>query len=275
MAHSRPAPKAESLFAGLLRRTARKRLPATEIFALRVDGEDHPVRLRRSERARRFTLRVKPGTGDIVLTAPAWARLEEVQDFAERHTGWVAARLATAVRRVPFAPGAIIPVRGLPHRIVHRPGARGVVWVATGADGHPELHVAGQAEHVERRVLDHLKTEARRDLVAAVARYTNRLGRPAKQITVRDQTTRWGSCSASGVLSFSWRLILAPPFVLDYLAAHEVAHLKEMNHSSRFWRLLRDLCPETDQAQAWMRANGSVLHGFGPAAGYRPEPDDL
>ena len=80
---------------------------------------------------------------------------------------------------------------------------------------------------------------------------------------MRDQSSRWGSCNSDGVLSFSWRLILAPPFVLDYLAAHEVAHLVEMNHSVRFWRVVARICPEMDRAKAWITAHGNDLHRYG------------
>jgi predicted metal-dependent hydrolase len=218
---------------------------------------------------------VKPGTGEIVLTLPKRAGIGEARAFAKRHERWVETRLESANDRIPFAHGAMVPVRDVIHRIVHRPGARGVVWVENGVDGTPELHVAGDAAFIERRLVDYLKAEARQALVAAVARYTARLGKSASRVTVRDQTTRWGSCSATGVLSFSWRLVLAPPFVLDYLAAHEVAHLKEMNHSARFWRTLRDLSPDTDRAKAWMQANGARLHAYGPAAGHRPAADAL
>jgi hypothetical protein len=116
---------------------------------------------------------------------------------------------------------------------------------------------------VARRVRDFLEAEAKRDLSAAVKRYTARLGVDASRITVRDTKSRWGSCSAKGALNFSWRLILAPPFVLDYLAAHEVGHLKEMNHSSRFWRVVHGLCPRTDEAEDWLKRHGTELHRFG------------
>ena len=94
-------------------------------------------------------------------------------------------------------------------------------------------------------------------------RYTDALGVKFKRISVRDQSSRWGSCNSDGVLSFSWRLILAPPFVLDYLAAHEVAHLVEMNHSARFWRVVARICPEMDRAKAWINAHGNELHRYG------------
>jgi predicted metal-dependent hydrolase len=142
----------------------------------------------------------------------------------------------------------------------------GTVWTETGGDGRRLLCVATHdATHVSRRITDFLKREAKRDLEAAVARYTERLGVEVKRISIRDQVSRWGSCSTSGALSFSWRLVLAPRFVLDYLAAHEVAHLLEMNHSPRFWRLLGRICPDMERAKAWLDARGTDLHRYGMA----------
>ena len=108
-----------------------------------------------------------------------------------------------------------------------------------------------------------LRREAKRELEAASLRYARELGLVIRRVTVRDQSSRWGSCSTTGVLSFSWRLILAPHHVLDYLAAHEVAHLVEMNHSAKFWRLVRRLCPDHERAKAWLDAHGADLHRYG------------
>jgi predicted metal-dependent hydrolase len=249
--------------------------PSTDRFRLTIGAEAHTVTLKRSAQAKRFTLRVKSGTGDIVLTVPTWAKLADATLFAERHTGWIATRLAKVATRVAFAPGVLVPLRGTPHRIVHRPGGRGFVRLAIVEDGSPELQVAGDLPHLERRLTDFFKAEAKRDLAEAVARHAARLGKPVKRIVVRDQTSRWGSCSSGAVLSFSWRLVLAPPWILDYLAAHEVAHLAEMNHGPRFWRILNDLCPRTEEAKIWLRANGGALHALGPAAGKAPDADDI
>jgi predicted metal-dependent hydrolase len=125
------------------------------------------------------------------------------------------------------------------------------------------IMVAGAAAHLRRRVIDFLKREARRDLEPRVLHYARALGVAVTAIRLRDQTSRWGSCTVTGHLSFSWRLIMAPPFVLDYLAAHEVSHLIEMNHSRRFWRLCEWLCPQTRQARAWLNAEGAKLHAVG------------
>ena len=114
-----------------------------------------------------------------------------------------------------------------------------------------------------RRLLDWLKRQAQADLRLRVDIHAKRLGLAPKRISVRDQTTRWGSCSSTGALSFSWRLILAPPFVLDYLAAHEVAHLEEMNHGPQFWALVARTMPRHDEARDWLHTHGSNLHAYG------------
>ena len=163
------------------------------------------------------------------------------RDFAQQHGGWIAARLKRLPEAAPFLHGVEVPLRGIPHRIVHRRGVRGTVWTETDDRGQRLICVAGEPPHLDRRIGDFLKREARRDLEAAASRYAAKLGIAVKRISIRDQSSRWGSCSNTGVLSFSWRLILAPGFVLDYLAAHEVAHLKELNHSPRFWRLVGKL----------------------------------
>jgi hypothetical protein len=130
-------------------------------------------------------------------------------------------------------------------------------------DGRHALHVAGDARHVHRRVMDFLKREARKRLEDAVRRHCAKIDVKARDVTLRDTTSRWGSCSATGGLNFSWRLIMAPPHVLDYLAAHEVAHLIHMNHSDEFWALTRKLSNETDSAEAWLKAHGASLHRYG------------
>lgn len=225
-------------------------------------GDVHRIEVKRVECARRFTLRVRAASRDVVLTMPARGSMKAAREFAERHAAWIGARLDRLPRPIFFEPQSSAPVRGVDHLIVHRPGARGVVWTADGESG-PILCVAGELAHVARRVADYFKREARRDLEAAVARHAATLGLGKTRITLRDTTSRWGSCSSTGALNFSWRLIMAPPFVLDYLAAHEVAHLVHMDHSPAYWRVTRRLFPETDRAEAWLKAHGAELHSFG------------
>jgi predicted metal-dependent hydrolase len=226
-------------------------------------GRSFKVALRRRPTAKRITLRVSNATGEVVLTIPERTELTAAQRFADTHGDWIATRLARLPERVTFTPGALISLRGAPHRIVHWTNIRGTTAIAKGADGEPVIAVSGEAPHVPRRVREFLEAEAKKDLGAAVKRYSARVGVTPKRITVRDTKSRWGSCSASRALNFSWRLILAPPVVLDYLAAHEVAHLRELNHSPRFWRLVHELCPHTEEAELWLKRHGSSLHRFG------------
>lgn len=237
----------------------------TEPSAIEVvfDQAVYLVRLRRHRQARRYTLRIQAATREVVLTMPPRGSVKEARSFAEKHGGWIAARLNRLPEAAPFAHGTEIPLRGGSHRIVHRGRVRGTVWTEVDERGRRLICVAGDGPQLARRVADFLHREARRDLEAASRHYANRLGVSFKRISVRDQASRWGSCSTTGVLSFSWRLILAPAFVLNYLAAHEVAHLVEMNHSPRFWRLLKRLCPNMQQAKSWLDVHGTDLHRYG------------
>ena len=226
-------------------------------------GARYAVLIKRRAAARRMTLRVSQATGEITLTLPERADFAAGRTFAENHGGWIAARMAKRPRPGLFEPGQSIPLRGVPHRIVHWSKARGLTQATRDADGAPVIAVAGDAAHVSRRVKDFLRKLALEDIEKAVRRHTATLGISARKITIRDTTSRWGSCSSQRDLSFSWRLILAPSPVLDYLAAHEVAHLREMNHSHRFWALTHKLCPHTEEAEAWLKRHGASLHGYG------------
>jgi predicted metal-dependent hydrolase len=238
------------------------RAPEPQAIEVAFDGAIFSVQLRRHRQARRYTLRIQAASRAIVLTMPPRGSLRDAKAFAQRNGAWIAARLKRLPQAIPFADGVAVPLRGVMHRVAHRPRTRGTVWTETG-DGGPLLCVAGDAAHVGRRVRDFLKREAKRDLDAASRRYAAMLGVAIKRVSVRDQVSRWGSCTAGGVLSYSWRLILAPPVVLDYLAAHEVAHLVEMNHSARFWRVVARICPDWERARTWLTARGHALHRYG------------
>jgi predicted metal-dependent hydrolase len=232
-------------------------------ISIAFEREVYLVRVRRHRQARRYTLRIHTATREVVVTMPPRGSLKQAREFAQRHGAWIAARLERLPDAAPFAHDTVLPLRGVDHRIVHKRGARGTVWIESGEASEPLLCVAGQAPHIPRRVRDFLKREAKGDLEAASGRAADALGVAVKRVSIRDQSSRWGSCSTTGVLSYSWRLILAPPFVLDYLAAHEVAHLIEMNHSRAFWRLVERICPHMSRAKTWLDAHGAELHRYG------------
>jgi predicted metal-dependent hydrolase len=235
-------------------------------ISIDFDGETYRIRVQRHRQARRYTLRVQPTAREVVLTIPPRGSVKEAKAFAQKHGPWIAARLNRLPQPAPFVPGLRLPLRGEPHRIEHRPRERGTVWVELGDDGSRLLCVAGEAPHLARRLTDWLKREARRELEAASRRAAQQLGVRIKRVSIRDQSSRWGSCSTTGVLSYSWRLILAPPFVLDYLAAHEVAHMVEMNHSRAFWRVVARIYPNVARAKTWLDNHGAELHRYGLGA---------
>ncbi|HLJ65168.1 MAG TPA: SprT family zinc-dependent metalloprotease [Stellaceae bacterium] len=227
---------------------------------LSLPGGKVPLLVRVNPRARRLALRIDAQSDAVELVLPPMTSLPQAAGFLESNRGWVASRLKALPPRASFVNGAEIPVHGFPHRI--RQQTRGnsdrPVWIEGG-----EIRVTGDPEHLARRVRDFLHELARKELAQRARKLASTIGRKVEGVSVRDTTTRWGSCSASGNLSFSWRLILAPQSVLHYVVAHEVAHLAEMNHGARFWRLVERLDPDHERARAWLNDNRARLLRIG------------
>jgi predicted metal-dependent hydrolase len=248
-------------FGSLSLRTATKRTPVKERLHV-VAGRSLPLRIVENGCARRLTLRIDSGGRGLRVTVPPGVAWREVDRFLSRHQDWLEQRLAKVPVRPNVRPGIKLPLRGVPHRIVHEPGTRGTV-TASKKTGEPLLIVHGERQHLPRRISDFLKRQAKRDIEALVEKHTAAIRKRAKAVRFRDTVSRWGSCTSDGTLSFSWRIMMAPPAVIDYLVAHEVAHLKEMNHGAKFWKLCEQLCPETEQCRAWLKRNGGALQMIG------------
>ncbi len=234
---------------------------SSEAERVRIEGGDGravEIELRVSSRARRLSLRVDPIQGGAVLVLPSRRLRAQGLRFAESRVGWILSRLARVPERVPFADGATIPLLGAPHTIRHQPAGRGLLTVSNG-----EIVVGGPAHLLQRQVAGWLRAEARRLLVPRSEAAATRLGLPVARVAVRDTRSRWGSCSSTGTLSYSWRLVLAPESVLDYVVVHEVAHLREMNHGPRFWRIVTELMPNHAAARRWLKLHGAALHRYG------------
>lgn len=232
---------------------------------LELEALGAPIEVRRHPAARRLTLRVSKTKRAVIVTVPGECRMEEASRFLRNNLDWVRDRLGSVPEPVPFAHGARIPLRGRLHRVCFTgpARARAVVEIEQGGSAAPRLSVSGREEHAPRRLRDWLVDQARADLEACVAGHAGSLGVKARRITLRDQTSRWGSCTAGGLLAFSWRLVLAPAHVLDYVAAHEVAHLLEMNHGPKFWKHVARCMPRLDEAKRWLRQHGADLHRYG------------
>ena len=216
----------------------------------------------RNPRAKRMTLRITRDGSGVTVTVPPRVGDVHVADFIARHTDWLRLKIADYPDRANLAAGMKIPVFGQPHRIVRHDGLRGTTRVLGGAEG-PELHVTCPADRVGKRVADFLKLEARRAIEPLALDLARKTGKKARSIRFKDTSSRWGSCTSDGHLSFSWRIAMAPQKVVHYLVAHEVAHLTHMNHGPDFWALTADLCPDMEACKAWLKRNGSKLQSIG------------
>jgi len=235
-----------------------RKKPSIRRELLKIDGQLLEVKVRLNPRARRMIVKVNPATGEVCITVRSQRGLPAALDFARGEKDWIARQLAKVPKPMPLVPGASVPLRGVPHEI--RAAAKGPapVWCADGV-----IWVRGEAAHAPRRVLDFLKREARKTFEARALQHAERLGVKPARITVRDTSSRWGSCSSARSLSFSWRLILTPDSVLDYVVAHEVAHIRQMNHSPRFWAEVKKLVPDIAAPQRWLRVHGRDLQRYG------------
>lgn len=223
-----------------------------------LGGRKIPLMVRNNRRAKRISLRLNQSHRLFTLTLPHRVSMKRGMDFLHDKRDWLLQTWRSLPTRIPFEDGQVIPFLGRELTICHRPRLRGVVTI----DGD-RLLVSGEAEHLSRRLHDWLKAEARRHFAALARRKAEELGCRIGRVSVRDTHSRWGSCSAKGHLSFCWRLIFAPRKVADYIVAHEVAHLREMNHGPRFWRLVEALCPDYEDHIAWLKRHGGNLHHIG------------
>ena len=221
---------------------------------LRLPSGSAPLRWRRSRRARRISLRIDPAEGAVIVTLPPRAGREAAMGLLRDNTAWIAARLAALPQQLALADGAMVPLDGEMCRIRHIPGGRAGVQRLGGI-----LHVSGDVAFLPRRVADFLRAEARHRFTALAMAKAAEAGLRPRRVAVKDTRTRWGSCSAQGDLAFCWRLVMAPPHVQDYVAAHEVAHLRHMNHGPRFWALVATLTPHAEAAMRWLREEGPRL----------------
>ena len=225
---------------------------------LTVGGRHVPVAAVRNPRARRYILRLRPDRSARV-TIPRGGSMAEACRFLERHHAWLERQLqklaAQPTRPKEWLPGTEILFRGEPTKI------------EAGLDGHANLirlgpetiKVADSSIDLRRPIERHLWKLAAKELPLRVREYLAVHPLPVRRITVRNQRSRWGSCSRQGTISLNWRLVQTPPFVRDYIILHELMHLRHMNHSARFWREVEVACPYYETAERWLKQHSSLL----------------
>ena len=222
------------------------------------DGlKDIPIVIRKNSRSRNMVMRYQPLQHHISLTLPRYVTIAQGLDFVQAKRKWLEQQVRQHGRHVPLADGQMIPVLGNWYRIRHV-GGRGVVQL----EGD-EIHVPGEAAFVARRLREWLKAWLKKEIVVLAATKAKALGVQFKKIALRDTRSRWGSCSHDGNLSFSWRLIFAPREVMAYVVCHEVAHLKHLDHSDRFWAAVERLDATHLTQRQWLRTHGPSLYSYG------------
>lgn len=244
-----------------MRKLTRSQAPSRLETEIDLGDRIAPLTARINRRAKRLIVRVDAVAGRVFVTAPSRRALPEALKFAEERASWIRARMDEGFSARPFAHGGECPYRGVTHMIRNQGAPRSPVRIEAGDP--PLLIVGGDAAHLNRRVSDWLKREAKRRLAQRVEHYSARLGKSPARIQIRDTRSRWGSCNSDRVLSFSWRLIMAPDWILDYVAAHECAHLVHLDHSPKYWRLLATLDVCAVSARDWLERHGAALHAWG------------
>ena len=226
------------------------------------DAVGVPARLSVNPRARRLSIRIDGRAGEAVLVAPTERKLGEVVAFARTKAGWMRERLAERVEGAPLEPGATILLFGRETRLSATGGA-GAARLIEAADG-PVIQSGGEGEAFSRRVENLIKRLARQVLVERTEHHLSTLGQRPVKVAIADTKSRWGSCSPHNrTIRYSWRVIMAPPAVADYLAAHEVAHLVHADHSPAYWSVVHRLVGDHRPFRKWLRDNGPALHAVG------------
>lgn len=233
--------------------TNESRQTATVYF----QGQSVDVIVERSLRARRIRLKIGQSSRRAVLVLPRAVSVKRGVEFAQSKADWIMAQLAALPERRIFQDGMTLSFLGRESVVHHSPLAKRGVWFDQDV-----IWVSGRQEHLARRVRDFIKQEFAAYALKNAREKACRIQARVRKVTVRDTTSRWGSCTRTGHLSFSWRLALAPLFVADYVIAHEVAHLSQMNHSASFWKVVADLAPDYKQAERWLKKNAAYLYSF-------------
>ncbi len=220
------------------------------------------LRLSVNPRARRISIRIDARAGEAVAVAPRERLLGDAVAFARTKAAWIAERLEARVEGQPLEPGQTIPVNGVLTRLAAT-GTAGAARLNQDAEG-PVIRSGGEGEAFARRVENLLKRLAREALTARTEFHLKALGLKPVKVSVVDTRSRWGSCSPHNrSIRYSWRVVLAPPAVLDYLAAHEVAHLVHADHSPAYWSVVHRLVGDHRPFRAWLREHGQALHAVG------------
>ncbi len=216
---------------------------------------DFDLKVVKNPRAKKLTLRIDSKERLPVLTIPRYCSQKKAIEFVENHRLWIKESLARLPEHKPFENGETISLFGKDVTITHAPERRLGAKIEDG-----RLLVSGDIEFLHRRDKDFIKKKAQSEFLRRSNKYAKKLGETINGVTIKDTKSRWGSCSSLNNLNYNWRIALAPDFVINYLMAHEVAHLRHPDHSQRFWHCVAGLCPDYTEGESWLKRHGKDLY---------------
>jgi predicted metal-dependent hydrolase len=226
---------------------------------LLIEGRSLPLVVRETRKAKRYTLRLRPeAAGEVVLTLPRYYSKKHVLGFIEQSKPWLAKQIAKRTPKLAYVDGMVLPIFGKQYELRHKSSGSFRSWW-----GNDHLLIHSPTDKFEHFVQKSLHQVAKQFLRERTTHYANQLSKSVNRISLKDTRSRWGSCTADGNISYSWRLIFAPEQVADYVCAHEVAHLVELNHSLKFWKIVEEFCPDYQIFRQWLRQNGKSLFQYG------------
>lgn len=228
-----------------------------ESGSVQINKRIIPLSIIRSTRAKHISLRIAPAKNVLIITLPWHTPLASAIKFLKGKKEWVLENIKE-YPQVRLAAGVTIPVLGKEY-IIRRKGERGITTIDIR---RMEITVHCAPEFTERRVRDFLRKRLHERCVKRSHAMAERIDKKVRRVTITKAQSNWGSCDGKARVSFSWLLVFAPTEILEYIIAHEVAHLKEMNHGPKFWALVKELCPGMNSAQRWLKEHGHTLHQY-------------
>ncbi len=226
-------------------------------FEIEKEFADLPLKVVKSTRCRRLLLRIDAKERCAVLSIPPQISSKRAIKFIEENRAWIEAHLLAVPVGRKFTNGDIINLFGQTYQIKHCPEQRGGVVLEEGY-----IQVSGEAEFLSRRVRDFIKKESLQKLTEISQEKAQKIGCRVKKVTMKDTKSRWGSCSTLGNINYNWRIAMAPKEAIDYLVAHEVAHLRHPDHSCDFWKCVNALTPYAESGRRWLKQNGNLLFAY-------------
>ena len=225
---------------------------------IKLQNRSYQINIKKDKRAKRIILKVSNIDGNISITLPKYESEKKGLKFLLKNQEWVLKQLNSFPKKVPFKNLSEIPYMGKMHKIIHLSKSGNLIYIYKN-----QIIFFGKKENLSKNIKSWLYGKAKNEIIKLANSNVSYLGKKYNKIYIKDLKSSWGICGPSGNISFSWRLILAPKHVMEYIVVHELCHLVEFNHGKEFWQLVTAIFPQRDLSQNWLKINGVKLHMIG------------